>query len=98
MDIKLDRDLIHDPNHPFEVYASEKLEPFFNNYRFLQTVNIYLRGQKHPYKKVKISVKLKGKEVFTEARGEQHHDAFDAALQKLKGQLEKYKSKRYNTA
>ncbi len=98
MDIRIDKDFKEESNNPFEAYAKERLRKYFDNYPFLNTVQIYLRGQKHPYKKVKLQVRVKGKEIFTEAPGAQHHDAFDSALQKLRSQLEKYKTKRYTAA
>ncbi len=98
MDIRIDRDYNAESTNPFEAYAKGRLKRYFEHYNFLQYVQIYLRGQKHAYRKVKLHVRVKGKDVFTEGRGGQHHDAFDEALQKMKVQLEKYKSKRYTAA
>lgn len=97
MDIKIERDYT-EGNNDFENYANQKLEKYFDNYPFIQSIQVYLRGSKHPTKKVKLNARLKGKEIFAEARGTFHHDALDNALSKLQAQLSKYKSKRYKAA
>jgi len=94
MDIKIDRNSV-EPEHSFEKYAHEKCQKYFDKYHFLQSIQIFLRGDKHPTKKVKLHANLKGKEIFASAEGSQHHDAFDAALDKMGKQVEKYKTLRY---
>jgi len=97
MDIKIDRDYT-EGNNDFENYANEKLEKYFETYPFVQNVQVYLRGSKHPTKKVKLNARVKGKDIFAEAKGTFHHDALDNALVKLQAQLSKHKSKRYSVA
>lgn len=97
MDIKIIRDYTTSPNS-FEEYAQERFQTYFDKYAFIQSVQIYLRGDKHPTKKVKLQVRLKGKDIFASAEGSFHHDAFDNALNKLKKQLVKYKTYRYKAA
>lgn len=95
MDIVIDR-TTKESNSNFGKLAIEKLEKYFDKYPFLETVKIYLRGSKHPTKKVKLAVHLKGKEIFSEASGTFHEDAFENALNKLSSQLSKYKTARYS--
>jgi len=97
MDIKIIRDFKASPNS-FEEYAQDRCQKYFDNYPFVQSIQVFLRGDKHPTKKVKLQVRLKGKDVFASAPGLHHHDAFDNALAKLKKQLDKYKTYRYNAA
>lgn len=99
MDIKIDRQFTaEDATNGFEAYAISKVQKYFKQFTFLQSVQIYLRGSKHPTKKVKLQMNLKGKEIFSEAGGLKHHDALENALQKIEAQLVKYKSKRYSAA
>ncbi len=99
MDIKIERNASTDASaNGFESYAKERIQKYFDHYPFLQSIQIYLRGKKHPTKKVKLQMNLKGKEIFSEAKGLQHHDAFDNALVKVASQLAKYKSKHYYAA
>ncbi len=97
MDIKISRNSVSNTND-FEGYATERLEHFFEYYPFIQSFKIFLRGKKHPTKKVKLQLRLKGKDVFASAKGDHHHDAFDAALVKIKSQLARYKTDRYKAA
>jgi ribosomal subunit interface protein len=97
MDIKIVRDS-SDAQHSFEKYAQNRCKKYFDKYNFIQSIQVFLRGQKHPTKKVKLHVRLKGKEIFASASGDQHHDAFDNALLKLSKQLRKYKTFRYKAA
>jgi len=97
MDIKIIRDFTPSPNS-FEEYAQDRCKKYFDKYPFVQSIQIFLRGQKHPTKKVKMQVRLKGKDIFASANGTQHHDAFDNALSKLTKQLAKYKTLRYTAA
>ena len=94
MDIIIDRET-KELNHNFGNLAIDKLDKYFAKYRFLEKVSIFLRGVKHPTKKVKLSAHLKGKEIYAEASGQFHEDAFEHALQKLVVQLDKYKTMRY---
>jgi len=93
MDIKIDRDFTAGTNS-FEEHAQDRCQKYFDNYPFVQSIQIFLRGDKHPTKKVKLQVRLKGKDIFASAEGQHHHDAFDNALSKLKSQLVKYKTLR----
>lgn len=97
MDIKVERDAIEGKNY-FESYARESLQKYFSNYPFIESINVFFRGKDHPYKKVKLKARLKGKDVFVEARGARHDLAIDAAGDKLRSQMEKYKSKHYKKA
>lgn len=97
MDIKVERDAIEGKNY-FESYARESLQKYFSNYPFIESIKVFFRGKNHPYKKVKLSVRLKGKDVFVEARGARHDLAIDAAGEKLRSQMEKYKTKHYKKA
>lgn len=94
MDIIIDRET-KEMNTSFGALALEKLGKYFSKYPFLENVSIFLRGSKHPTKKVKLSAHLKGKEVYAEASGKFHEDAFENAMQKLVVQLDKYKTTRY---
>jgi len=97
MDIYVERDVTGGKNY-FESYARENMQKYFRNYPFIQSIKIFFRGKNHPYKKVKLKVRLKGKDVFVEARGDRHDRAIDAAGEKLRSQMEKYKSKHYKKA
>ncbi len=95
MDIRLERGL-PESNSYLENYSRKSLDKFFNQFDFLQSVNIFFRGSKHPIKKVKIKARLKGKEVFVESSAEKYPTAIDGAIQKLKTQISKYKSQHYS--
>ena len=97
MDIKVVRDEIEGKNY-FETYAREQLQKYFKKYPFIESINVFFRGKNHPYKKVKLHVNMKRKEIFVEARGDRHDIAIDAAGQKLYNQMEKYKGKLYKKA
>ena len=97
MDIKVERDVIEGKNY-FESYARESLQKYFNHYPFIESINVFFRGNKHPSKKVKLKARLKGKDVFVEASGASHDLAIDAAGIKLKSQMEKHKAKLYKKA
>lgn len=97
MDIKVVRDEVEGKNY-FESYARESLQKFFSNYPFIESIKVFFRGKDHPYKKVKLQARLKGKDIFVEARGQRHDMAIDAAGVKLRSQVEKYKSKHYKRA
>jgi ribosomal subunit interface protein len=97
MDIKVERDLLEGNNY-FDSYAREQLQKYFLNYPFIESIKVFFRGKKHPSKKVKLQARLKGKDVFVEASGDRHDLALDNAVNKLKSQVEKYKSKRYKRA
>ena len=81
-----------------EQYAQDQLKKYFESYPFINSAKVYFRGDKHPTKKVKINLRLKGKDVFAEGEGAHHDSAFDDAIQKLRSQMAKYKSKRYKRA
>ncbi len=97
MDIKIERNYESSEND-FVAYAKTKLNKYFENYPFVQSIQLYLRGKKHPTKKVKLNVRIKGKHIFAEAKGLKHHDALENALGKLEHQLKKHKSKIYRAA
>lgn len=97
MDIKVERDVTEGKNY-FESYAREQLQKYFNHYPFLESINVFFRGTKHPTKKVKFKARLKGKDVFVEASGVTHDVAIDAAGVKLKAQMEKHKDRLYRKA
>lgn len=97
MDIKIIRDFSESQN-AFEEYAQDRFQKYFDTYPFIHSIQVFLRGEKHPTKKVKLHARVKGKDIFASAKGLQHHDAFDNALLKLKKQLVKYKTLRYNAA
>ena len=97
MDIRIDRgsETLSSYN---EQYAHSLLMKYFSSYPFITSARIFFRGDKHPTKKVKIQLRLKGKDIFAEAEGKHHDSALDNAILKLKSQMEKYKSKRYKKA
>ena len=97
MDIKIDRGT-SEANTYNEQYAQEQLKKCFDHYRFINSAKVFFRGDKHPTKKVKIQLRLKGKDVFAEGEGQFHDVAFDVALDKIKGMMERYKSKHYKKA
>ena len=97
MDIRVEQGSIDGTNY-FEKYAKESLQKYFTNYPFVESIKVFFRGKKHPYKKVKLQARLKGKDVFVEGTGARHDLALDAATAKLRTQVEKYKSKRYKKA
>ena len=97
MDLKIARDSTESV-HSFERYAQSKCQKYFDTYPFVNSFNVFLRGTKHPTKKVKLQVRLQGKELFASATGNQHHDALNLALDKVKRQLRKYKTERYGVA
>jgi ribosome-associated translation inhibitor RaiA len=94
MDIKIDREETTGANY-HDSYARETLGKFFVKYPFIESIKVFFRGKDHPYKKVKLQARLKGKDVFVEARGDRHDVAIDAATVKLRSVVEKYKTKRY---
>ena len=97
MDIRIDRgsEVLSSYN---EQYAYSLLKKYFSSYPFITSARVFFRGDKHPTKKVKVQLRLKGKDVFAEAEGKHHDAALDNVLHKLKAQMEKYKSKRYKKA
>ena len=97
MDIRVEKDLVEGQNY-FERYARENLQKYFENYPFVESIKVFFRGSKHPSKKIKLQARLKGKDVFVEGTGPQHDIALDVAADKLKKQVEKYKSKHYKKA
>ena len=97
MDIKLDRDSTAGATYN-EKYAHEQLEKYFASYPFFESAKVFFRGDKHPTQKVKIHVRLKGKEIYAEGGGVGHDSALDVAMTKLRPQMEKYKSKHYKRA
>ncbi|MEE9374596.1 MAG: HPF/RaiA family ribosome-associated protein [Saprospiraceae bacterium] len=94
MDIKMERNG-KEGNNEFENQMREKLAKFFTHYSFIESIKIFFRGKKHKYKKIKIQARLKGKDIFVEANGHNHEYALEQASQKLRVQVEKYKSKHY---
>ncbi len=97
MDIKVDRDMTEGTTYN-EQHAQDILAKYFDTYPFVSSAKIYFRGDKHPTKKVKVQLRLKGKDVFAEAEGKYHDIALENAVQKLRPQVEKYKSKHYKRA
>ena len=97
MDIKVDR-TPSEANTYNEQYAIEQLQKYFDHYPFIASAKIFFRGDKHPTKKVKIQMRLKGKDIFAEGEGQYHDSALDEAIIKIKTQVEKYKSKHYKKA
>ena len=97
MDIKVDRGS-SEANTYNEQYAQDQLKKYFESYPFINSAKVFFRGDKHPTKKVKVHVRLKGKDIFAEGEGPFHDKAFDVALEKLRIQMEKYKSKHYRSA
>lgn len=97
MDIRVEEGFIDGTNY-YEKYARENLQKYFRNYPFVESIKVFFRGDKHPKKKIKLQARLKGKDVFVEASGPQHDVALDLAAEKLRKQVEKYKSKHYKKA
>lgn len=97
MDIRIEKDHFNEES-VFDTYAKEKLDGFFEKYPFVQSVQLYLRGAKHPTKKVKMKLRVKGKDIFADAKGTTHHDALENVLLKLRSQMQKHKTKRYRAA
>lgn len=97
MDIRVEQGLTEGANW-HESYARESLQKYFTNYPFIESIKVFFRGKSHPYKKVKLQARLKGKDVFVEATGLRHDIALDNATAKLRSVVEKYKSKRYKRA
>ena len=97
MDIRIEREKKEGTNY-FDNYAREQLHKYFESYRFIESVKVFFRAKKHELKKVKLQMRLKGKDIFAEATGARHDIALDNAIDKIHGQLEKYKSKRYRKA
>jgi len=95
MDIKVERAFVEGANY-FESYAREKLQKHLDMYPFVESIKVFVRGKNHPYKKVKLQARLKGKDIFVEGRGERHDIAVNVAAEKLRTQMEKYKTKHYN--
>jgi len=79
MDIKVEKGSIDGTNY-FEKYARQSLQKYFNNYPFVESIRVFFRGKKHPYKKVKLQARLKGKDVFVEGTGARHDLALDVDL------------------
>jgi len=98
MDIKLESGEMANGQSYNERYAHEQLQKYFKSYPFIKSAKIYFRGDKHPSQKVKIQLRLKGKDIYAEGRGVGHDAALDEAISKLKPQMEKFKSKRYRRA
>jgi len=97
MDIKVEREQIEGKNYS-ESFARNHLAKYFINYPFVESIKVFFRGSKHPSKKVKLQARLKGKDIFVEASGPDHDVALSLAAEKLKGQVEKYKTKHYKKA
>lgn len=93
----MDKDASEGGNY-FENYARTQLQKYFENYAFISSIKVFFRGMKHDSKKIKLQARLKGKDVFVEASAARHDIALDKASEKLKTQVEKYKSKRYKKA
>lgn len=97
MDIKVEKGQALGYN-PKENYVAEFLSKYFDNYPFVESIKVFFRGEKHPYKKVKLQARLKGKDVFVEAKGDRHEIALEEASKKLRVIVEKYKTKHYKRA
>ncbi len=97
MDIKVERNMTEGTTYN-EQYAQDLLGKYFDSYPFVTSAKIFFRGDKHPTKKVKVQLRLKGKDVFAEASGKYHDIALENAVQKLRPQVERYKSKHYKRA
>lgn len=97
MDIKIDRDTVDVGQSYNEKYANEQLQKYFSSYPFINSAKVFFRGDKHPTQKVKIHLRLKGKDIYAEGGGVGHDAALDVAILKLKPQMEKYKSQHYNS-
>jgi len=80
MDIKVEKGSIDGTNY-FEKYARQSLQKYFTNYPFVESIRVFFRGKKHPYKKVKLQARLKGKDVFVEGTGARHDLALDGLHQ-----------------
>ncbi len=97
MDIRIERDKVEGTNY-FDNYARDQLNKYFQSYPFIESVKVFFRAKKHELKKVKMQMRLKGKDIFAEATGPKYDIALDNAIDKLHGQIEKYKSKRFKKA
>jgi len=97
MDIKVEREFIEGNNYA-ETFARNLLEKYFLNYPFVESIRVFFRGSKHPTKKIKLQARLKGKDIFVEASGADHDIALNKAVEKLRSQVEKYKTKHYKRA
>ncbi len=95
MDIRVERGMTDSGINFFETYANEQLEKYFDSYPFIESAHVYFRGKNHSYKKVKLHLRLKGKDIYAEATGHKHDVALDNAIDKIRPQMEKYKSKHY---
>lgn len=94
MDIKIDRGSALAYNYN-EQYAIDLLQKYFSIYPFVTSAKIFFRGDKHATKKVKIQLRLKGKDLFAKAEGKYHDSALENAISKLRSQIEKYKTQHY---
>ena len=97
MDIKIER-RSGEGNNSTENYIRQTLQKYFKSYPFIESVKVYFRGLKHPSKKIKLHMHLKGKDVFAEANGANYDTALENAMEKIHPQIQKYKSKRYKRA
>ena len=97
MNIKIERDMTEGINY-YDNYARTQLNKYFRSYPFIESVKVFFRAKKHELKKVKLHMRLKGKDIFAEATGPKHDIALDNAIDKIRSQIEKYKSKRYRKA
>lgn len=97
MDITVDRDS-KEGNTYNERFAVDLMKKYFASYPFISSAKIFFRGDKHPTKKVKIQLRLKGKDLFAKAEGKYHDIALENAASKLKTQMERYKTKHYKKA
>ena len=77
MNIRIEREFTEGSNY-FDSYARKQLQKYFKSYPFIESVKVFFRGKKHSSKKVKLHMRLKGKEVFAEANGPKHDIALDA--------------------
>jgi len=98
MDIKLERGDTTLGQSYNEQYARQQLNKYFASYPFIKSAKVFFRGDKHPSQKVKIQIRLKGKDVYAEGTGIGHDSALDDAMTKLRPQMEKYKTKHYRRA
>ncbi|MEL6122211.1 MAG: HPF/RaiA family ribosome-associated protein [Bacteroidota bacterium] len=97
MDIKIDRSSSVGRTYN-EQYAYQQLNKYFSSYPFIESAKVFFRGDKHPTQKVKIHMRLKGKDVYAEGGGEGHDHALNNAIAKLRSQMEKYKTRHYRSA
>ena len=97
MDIKVEKGNIEGRNY-FDAYSREALKKFFDQYDFIKSINVFFRGKKHVMKKVKLKARFKGKEIFVECSGDRYQTALDGAINKLKTQIDKYKTRHYKRA